>query len=136
MKTLAILGCTKSKHTGVMEARRLYEKSNLFRLSKAFCKKNKFHYIIISAKYGLIHPNQEICDYNETFDSKKKIKEMSKIIIPGLKKLIKNYDRIVVLTGEKYIETFRPLIDNKFSFPLKCLPIGKRMQWLKKEVEK
>jgi len=135
MKKIVILGCTKTKHEGMMEARLLYEKSNLFRLCKKFCQKHKYEYVIISAKYGIIYPKTEIKNYDETFSNKSKINQMQKIIVPKMLNIISSYSEVIVLCGDKYIQTFKPIIDKKFQFPLKGKKIGERMQWLKKEIE-
>jgi len=131
MNTLVIIGCTKSKNKGIMKARDIYLKSNLFRLCMNYCDVFKYDFIIISAKYGVLMPYDVIEDYDITFNKKEQIKKMKPKIQEELKYILKNYDKIIVLTGNKYILTFNDLIDKRFEFPLKGLKIGKRISYLK-----
>ena len=134
-KTLCILSCTSKKFDGEMEARLLYAKSNFFKKCKLFCQKNNYNYVIISALYGLIEPKTIIQNYDKALKNKKDIKKIQNDVIEKLQLLLPNYDKIIVLCGQKYIETFKPLINKNFQFPMKGMSIGHRLQWLGEQIK-
>lgn len=137
-KTLVILNCTKSKNRGRWEARKLYDKSAIFRKFKDYCKKYQYDYIIISAKYGVLFPTSIIEYYDKTLKNKKDINELAQKLKTSLPKIIDKYDKIIVFCSQKYVKAFSFLIatsNDKFSFPLKHLRIGERSKWLSKKIK-
>lgn len=137
MKTLCLIGCTKSKHKNKMQAKELYMKSNLFRLCRKWCENKDYDYVIISAKYGVLEPDIKIEYYDETFKGNKKlVNEKTWVITKQLSSYVNKYDKIIVLCGKDYIDTFKSIVNSKFSFPLTGMGIGKRMKWLKTQTFK
>lgn len=88
---------------------------------------------ILSAKYGLLDLEKEIEPYNETLNSKtsNEIKQWSKDVISDLKKEMNfENDEVIFLAGEKYRKYLINQIQN-YKIPMKGLPIGKQLQFLK-----
>jgi len=93
-------------------------------------------YVILSAKYGFLLPDEKISDY-DAYCSKNPA-----ITIPELKKqavekkvngiALKDYDRVVIIGGSCYCNWAREVFgEDKVECPLAGLPIGKMLQRLK-----
>jgi cob(I)alamin adenosyltransferase len=122
---IAIIACTKSKlNAQNIEARLLYFKSNLFRLSYQVIK--KYHpdlpIFILSAKYGLIPEDQMVSSYNVT------LKEMNKEQKEEFKKRIPEVDDFIFIGGNEYKAVLPKAPFKEYG---EGLPIGKKMQYLK-----
>jgi len=57
-KTLGLISCTKSKRNYSCPAKEMYSASELFRKAYDNCIKNYDHVAILSAKYGLLLPDE------------------------------------------------------------------------------
>ncbi len=68
-KVIALVGCVKSKQAGRHEARDLYD-SALFKCSRAYAEANSDEWFILSAKYGLVRPEEQIDSYEDTLIGK------------------------------------------------------------------
>lgn len=114
---LILTSCSakKKKTPERMRAIDLYN-GDLFNLVKKFVKRNKFTFRIISAKYGLISPDEEIEYYNKKIENNEDIKKLQKLVNPKLNKLINNYDMILVIMGEDYKKIIDPLKNDKFIY--------------------
>lgn len=122
---IAIISCAKSKvkRNGI-EAKNLYSKSYLFRLSYSYIKKF-YPYIpiyILSAKYGLIKEDTIVDYYERTLNdfSKRELMEFAKGI-----DLKEDY---IFIGGKKYLEVLgkRPVKNIAGG-----LPIGKKIKYLR-----
>ncbi len=63
---IALVSCTKSKLSHACPARDLYTASALFRKARAYCERHYDAWYILSAKYGLVHPDTVIAPYDVT----------------------------------------------------------------------
>ena len=68
LKTLGLISCTKAKQTYLCKAREMYSASDLFRKAYKYCTANYTRVAILSAKYGLLLPNDIIDPYNLTLN--------------------------------------------------------------------
>lgn len=113
-KILVITGCTAKKLSFGAPAKNLYQ-GVLFKKIKKLVDYNQLDFMILSAKYGLIHANEIIEPYNKTLKSKSDILELRKMVIPKLKVIELNYDLIIIIMGKKYRDVLSPLFnDNKY----------------------
>jgi hypothetical protein len=114
---LVITSCTKEKlgYSSKVKApaRDMYQ-GLLFRKVKQFCEINNFDYVIISAKYGLLFPNEVIEGYEKVLKSKKDIEAIRPFVEEKLRKILNNYEKIVVIAGENYVKTLENIIDDRF----------------------
>jgi hypothetical protein len=62
---VGLVACCKQKFTGSAPARQLYT-SSLFRKASAYCEARYDAWFILSAKYGLVVPDQTIESYDCT----------------------------------------------------------------------
>jgi len=116
-KVLVITGCTKEKlgydASAKAPAKRMYQ-GRLFKTVRKYCETMKFDYVIISAKYGLIHPDKTIGGYEKVLRRKEDIKRIQPLVEETLRLLLKNYDKVVVIAGKQYREVLQNLWDERF----------------------
>lgn len=125
-KVLVITGCTKNKcdipEDALIPANELYQ-GTLFKKVKTFCELRGYEYKIISAKYGLLDPNDEIQKYDKVLKNKRDIEAIKPLVEHDLKKILNNYDTILIIAGKNYRELLSDLIDERFVI-LKSRGIG------------
>ena len=97
-------------------------------------------WVILSAKYGFIEPDQEISDYNVSFsssDDKYNIVTDSKLLTQWKEKELERYHVVFLWGAEAYAGHVRNVLNDmgnnkvKFIAPAVHLPIGKAQQALK-----
>ncbi|MDF1513210.1 MAG: hypothetical protein P1S60_05330 [Anaerolineae bacterium] len=137
MATIVLQSCVKTKLPYRAKAADLYT-SSLFKLSRQYARSLNPDYIfILSAKYGLVYPEQEIDPYDLTLKtmgvadrrewSRRVLSELLSVVLPG--------DRIIFLAGKDYREYLIPSLEKVgciIDVPMKGLSYGKQLQWLKK----
>ena len=118
-RVLVITACSQTKLGNTpkvkTKAKDMYQ-GKLFKLTRKLCESYKWDYVIISAKYGLLFPEEEIEGYEKVLKTKKDIEEVKLKVIPKLKKIITDYDNIIVIAGKNYREVIKELVDDKFFF--------------------
>ena len=136
MKKIVLISCVSQKLHNKAKAQDLYI-STLFKLNLQFAKKIKpDKTFILSAKYGLLGLDDEIEPYNLTLNnmSAKDRKFWADGVIKQLRSEtdLKN-DHFVILAGDRYRKY---LISELvlYEIPLKGLPIGKQLQYLKRHL--
>lgn len=116
-KVLVITGCTKEKlaYNDSLQApaRKMYQ-GRLFKNVRNYCENMGFDYVIISAKYGLLFPRDAIKGYEKALQTKEDIGKIQPLVEEKLKPILKNYEKIVVIAGEKYREVLHNLWDERF----------------------
>ena len=116
-KVLVITSCTAKKLSNSLnvkvKAKNLYQ-GRLFKSVRKLCEKMGWDYVIISAKYGLVFPDDEIEGYNEVLKTKEDVKRLKPLVIPKLKEIIEKYDVILVIAGKKYRDVIDDVFSNKF----------------------
>lgn len=131
MKILYILPCTSGKIwktgvTGPQQAKEAYTGA-LFKKGRELVESIGGEYLILSAKYGFIHPKELIFDYNITF---KKVKPD----IPKLRAQVSQMEFpniVVVLGGSTYAKVVKQVFTNsKIILPLEGYKIGYMLQAL------
>ena len=136
-KLIVLIGCAKKKCLFKSVAEEVYI-SPLFQLSLKYAHKLKPDAIfILSAKYGLITLRDEIKPYDTTLNKMTAVqrKAWSLKIIEQLEiDFDLQKDHFIILAGKRYRQFLLSYIAS-FEIPLHGLPIGKQMQFLKREVE-
>ena len=66
MKTIGLVSCSKAKLDRRAPARELYSASDLFRKASSYCESSCEGWYILSAKYGLVKPDDVIDPYDVT----------------------------------------------------------------------
>jgi cytoplasmic iron level regulating protein YaaA (DUF328/UPF0246 family) len=116
----------------------MYLASDLFRKAYAYCTKKYDQVAILSAKYGLLLPDDEIEPYNKTLNdmSIKERRAWSEKVFQQVQTRLNlsNYDKVFFHAGKNYIEFLIPKLEKiglKTGVPLGNLPIGKQLAWYK-----
>ena len=116
---------------GTVPAQEAYT-STYFKKQRAYAEQFGDEWMILSAKYGFLKPEDNIEDYNVTF-KKKSTGPISSSELAGQIKRMKlgSYDEIVVLGGKEYLEATNKAFEGtnaKIVAPFEGLQIGKRMR--------
>ena len=114
---LVITECTKEKlaynNSLRVPAKKMYQ-GRLFKNVRNYCEAMGFDYVIISAKYGLLFPEDVIEGYERVLKTKEDILKIQHLVEDKLKPVLKDYEKIVVIAGKKYREVLRNLWDERF----------------------
>ena len=136
MSKIVLISCVSKKLNHKSKAKDLYI-SALFKYNYQYAQLLKPDRIfILSAKYGLIDPDDEIEPYDETLNTKSRneIREWSLKILSDLnQKTNLKEDEFIFLTGKNYRMFLIPKIKN-YEVPLEGLTIGKQLSFLKKSI--
>ena len=136
MSKIVLISCVSKKLSHKSKAKDLYV-SALFKYNYQYAQLLKPDRIfILSAKYGLIDPDDEIEPYDETLNTKSRneIREWSLKILSDLnQKTNLKEDEFIFLAGNNYRMFLIPKIRN-YKIPLKGLTIGKQLSFLKNSI--
>jgi hypothetical protein len=78
---------------------------------RQYAEKNGFDWMILSAKYGLVNPEQIIEPYDYRISKVADIIRLQTTVIPNLESVIgKQYLWIIVIMGKQYRGVIDPLI--------------------------
>jgi len=139
MKTLGLISCTKKKQTYPCKASEMYSASDLFSKAYAYAVKNYDFVAILSAKYGLLLPDDEIEPYDLKLNDMRtiEVKEWSDKVFKQMQKRldIEEIDKVFFYAGQKYRHYLTPKLEDtgiECQTPLEGLGIGKQKAWYKK----
>ena len=134
VKKIALIGCTARKQNYKCSALEMYTKSNYFNLKLDYCEKiNVDKIFILSAKYGLLEPEDIIEPYNIHLKNTSKEYRInwSKNVLNDLKqKTNLKKDEFIILISNDYMKYLIEYIPNHYN-PVKGLRIGKQMKFFK-----
>ncbi len=127
-----VVGCVKTKGERRARARELYT-SPLFRKRRAFAESSERPWLILSAKYGLIRPEEKIDPYDVTIPglSKGQKRELAELVAKQAKRLLAYSDPVEVHASAPYAAILRSAgID--VDHVMKRKQIGQQLSWYKK----
>lgn len=137
MKTIVLISCVKTKRPIRSKARDLYT-STWYKLAYEYAQRLKPDEIyILSAKHGLVNPEQELEPYNLTFCSMKTDQKKSwarKVLkqLEGISKL--HEDHFIFLASEKYRKYLIKAM-TLYEIPMEGLRQGEQLSWLKERLK-
>jgi hypothetical protein len=139
MTTIALVSCVKQKREVACRARDLYV-SSLFRKSVAYAASKADRWFILSAKYGLVDPDEVIEPHEQTLNSASAAerREWAASVHRQMahRGLLDSEPIFLWLAGRKYQEHLARLLrDFRQQDPLAGLRMGERMQWLNTRIE-
>lgn len=76
-KEVTLIQCTASKRDTPAQARDLYDESRYFRKMRAWAEWRGVPWFILSAKHGLVHPDDVLEPYNERGISEEQAREIA-----------------------------------------------------------
>jgi len=134
MDVIGLVQCGAQKKATAAPAKDLYI-SSLFKKSKSFVESKCDKWFILSAKYGLLLPEQVVEPYNETLKSYS-VKERAiwaESIFEDISKHINSGDKIIFLAGNYYRQFLIPKLQAmgiQIEVPMKGLRIGEQLHYL------
>ena len=136
MKRVVLISCVSKKLTSRARAKELYT-STLFKFNLQYARKlNPDSICILSAKYGLLGLNDEVEPYDVMLNKMpaNERKSWANNVVEQLKRYFDpTQDHFIILAGERYRQYLLPHLSS-YEIPLKGLPIGKQLQYLKRQV--
>lgn len=131
-KKIILISCVKTKLQKKTKAKELYI-SSWFKKSYQYALMYKPDKIfILSAKYGLVRPDQKIKPYELTLKTMKKNERQkwaNKVMSVLKKKTNLEKDHFVILAGVDYREFLTPKLVN-YEVPMEGLSQGNQMKFL------
>jgi len=136
MGRIILISCVSKKLPHKAKARDMYI-SPLFKYNLKYAESfNPDKIFILSAEYGLLDLERDIEPYNKTLNTMRsgEIKSWAINVLNHLKETTDiQKDEFIFLAGEKYRKYLLPHLPNH-KIPLKGLPIGKQLKYLKEKV--
>lgn len=127
VKTL-LISCGKEKRQSPFKAKNLYC-GPLFIKQRLLAEEKFDNYFILSAKFGLLHPDEIIEPYDVKLEMSIQ-KEWITMVLEQVKNI--KSDKIYLLGGELYTKNLANLLQAEVLFPK--LPPGKMMAAINKEL--
>jgi len=136
MRKVVLISCVRKKLRTRARAKDLYA-SPLFQLCYEYAKMLRPDAIfILSAKYGLVRPEQYIAPYDVTLNSMSphEIREWASRVVCRLRQWCDlAQDHFILLAGRKYRKPLIPHLDS-YEVPMEGLSIGKQLQYLGRQL--
>jgi len=140
MATVGLVSCVSRKRAQATDAQDLYE-SPLFLKARDYVEQTCDRWFILSAKHGLVAPQQVIEPYEETLNTKSRAerRQWADAVWRRLRAGLHCSDRVVVLAGAHYREYLVPRIKQHgcvVDVPMEGLGIGQQLHWLTRETRR
>lgn len=132
---LFLVSCVSKKQASASPAKSLYQ-SLLFNLARAWVEREEAPWYILSAKYGLVHPDTEIAPYDETLNRMgvAQRREWAARVETQMDDMLPEADKVVIFAGQRYREYLEGYLRRRFNsvtVPMEGLRIGQQLSWLK-----
>lgn len=133
-RRLVLVSCVKTKGSKATEAKSLYT-SDWFRKARAYTENTGCPWLILSAEYGLVHPNAKIRPYEKTLRTMpvRERRAWSDGVLATLGTYLDRIDTVVLLAGQRYREFLEPTLRERgfaVRVPARGLAFGKEVAWL------
>lgn len=130
---IALISCSKTKANYACAAKELYSKSELFKQSYQFARREADRIYVLSAKHGLLHEDTVIEPYDEALknmDRKQQLTWANGVIAAIRRECDVETDEFIILAVKDYYQDLVQYL------PHYCLPLGKmqrddKIAWLK-----
>ena len=132
--TIALVSCVATKRPGAHAARDLYV-SAWFKKVRQHVERAGLTWYILSAKYGLVAPDQEIEAYEMTLNNMglQDRRGWAYDVMGQMSEQLQDHDRFVLFAGARYREFLEPLLaaqGAKTQVPMEGLTQGRQLNWL------
>jgi cytoplasmic iron level regulating protein YaaA (DUF328/UPF0246 family) len=113
----------------------MYSASALFRYAFGYCQRHYDRVFILSAKYGLLHPDAVIEPYNVTLKAMTRAErnEWGTKIADDIKRTLQPTDVLYFHTGRDYSDPLLGLVPQECVQPLEGMSIGWRLHFYRSE---
>jgi len=131
---LFLVSCVSLKRPTRSRARDLYL-SPWFIKAREYVEATRMPWFILSAEYGLLHPDTEVEPYERTLNLMPvaQRRDWARRVGEALKPHLVGAQQVVVLAGERYREFLMPMLKSAcpdVRVPMEGLAIGYQLQWL------
>lgn len=131
---LYLVSCVKTKGPGPAPAKDLYT-SAWFRKARAYVEKKSRPWHILSAQYGLVHPERVIPPYEQTLETMPvaKRRAWAETVLAELEPSLAGVDTVIFLAGQAYREFLAPALRDRgltVCVPMAGLSQGRQLSWL------
>jgi hypothetical protein len=132
--TVYLVSCVSQKREQACAARDLYV-SDWFRKARRFAEASGCPWYVLSAKHGLVAPDQVIAPYEQTLNTTRAAdrRAWGERVAAQLAEAAPDLSRVVFLAGGRYREFLAPHLAGRgveVSVPLEGLRIGEQLSWL------
>ena len=133
-RRLFLVSCVKTKLPTPASAKDLYI-SNWFRKARACVESTGCRWRILSAQYGLVHPDEEIRPYEKTLNTMPiaERRAWAQDVLEAMVPFLVDTDMVVFLAGVRYREFLEPALRERgvaVSVPMLGLSQGRQLAWL------
>ena len=133
-RVMALVSCVKQKQPRPAPARELYS-SALFTKMRAYAERNSDAWFVLSANFGLVHPDTITEPYEQTLNTAGVQERRAwarhvhgQLALAGL---LRPGTGFLWLAGRKYMADLAPMLgEHPQSDPLQGMKIGERLGWL------
>ena len=136
---IVFISCTKKKASAPCTAKEMYSPSQWFKAAWAYAESlNPDAIYILSAKYGLLKPDDRIAPYEKTLVAEKdaEIRKWSIMVYSQIQQQhIDRTQKAVFLCGKNYRKYIKNLFPNQ-SAPCQHLGIGEQLKYFNQNVRK
>lgn len=131
---LYLVSCVKTKGPKPTPAKDLYA-SPWFRKARAYAEKTAHPWHILSAQYGLVHPERVIRPYEKTLKTMPvaKRRAWAETVLADLEPSLTGVGTVVFLAGQVYREFLAPALRDRgltVHVPMAGLSQGRQLSWL------
>ena len=128
-----LVSCVAGKRDQPSMAKDLYI-STWFLKAKRYVEEKHARWFILSAEYGLVHPDQRIAPYERTLKTMgvDDRRYWALRVIEQMDRELPDAGQIVVFAGQRYREFFMDYLNQRYKdviAPLSRLGIGKQLSW-------
>jgi hypothetical protein len=132
--SIYLVSCVSKKQIRPSRARDLYC-SAWFVKARAYVEGLDVQWFILSAKYGLVSPDEVVSPYEVTLNemASEERRAWASRVATQLRPTSRKGTRVVILAGDSYRQYLVPIIKGwgcTVDVPMRGLGIGKQLQWL------
>ena len=133
-----LVSCVGRKQSVPAPARDLYT-SSWFRKARSYADSTGRPWFVLSAKHGLVHPDEVISPYDLTLNTVLVAdrRQWASRVLTQLGPHLDGIGSVVFLAGQRYRELLEPSLRNRglvVSVPMEGLRIGEQLRWLTREL--
>lgn len=137
--SIALVGCKGHKLHADSAAAVILFRGSTFIAARDYAM-NKFDgWFILSAKYGLLHPNKHVSyhDMELAAQSPEYRAEWAQVVATAIRETIELGSILTFLCGQEYWEELVTILtpDYTFAFPLLLLSEDDQLKWLREQVD-
>ncbi len=137
MGAIYLLSCVGQKRPSAAPARDLYI-SSWFQKARSYADRTGLPWFVLSAKYGLVHPDKVLAPYELTLNTMPVAdrRRWARRVLAQLEPRLEGVSSVAFLAGLRYREFLAPALQRHgvdVSVPMERSRIGEQLKWLTRE---